>query len=119
METHVVHFRKKLADEQALLIEELKLLGRINPDNPKDWEPVAADLNVDPAENEERAAEITSFEERSATEYEIEERLREVHKALHSLEDGTYGMCRTCGTQISLDRLEANAAATTCKIHLS
>lgn len=40
--------------------------------------------------------------------------LHEVQHALSRLESGQYGMCRSCGQRISLDRLEALPFATTC-----
>ncbi|KKU79169.1 MAG: hypothetical protein UY04_C0015G0023 [Parcubacteria group bacterium GW2011_GWA2_47_7] len=56
MEIQTTHLKQKLEIERALLLRQLQKVGRINPDNTADWEPVAADLNVDTAEEEERAA---------------------------------------------------------------
>ena len=96
---------------------ELSSVGRINPDNPKDWEPTAAKLNIGPAEIEERASEITDFEDRSAIEFSLEKRLAEVAAALLRIKKGTYGICRICKNPIEEERLEANYSADTCKEH--
>lgn len=40
--------------------------------------------------------------------------LRDVKKALHQIEAGTYGTCTQCGKAISTARLEALPFATTC-----
>lgn len=111
------HFKKKLLEEKAALESELATVGRINPDNPKDWEPTAASLNIDPAEEEERASEITDFEDRSSIEFTLEQRLANVNTALERIANGTYGTCRVCKQAIEHERLEANYSADTCKEH--
>ena len=118
MDTHIDDLKQKLENERALLITQLNEVGRINPDNPKDWEPVAAPLNASQAEIEERASEITSFEDRSAVEFELEKRFEEVERALASLSDGTYGTCTVCKEKIEVARLDANPAASTCILHM-
>ena len=114
----IAHFKERLDAEKKLLVQELQKVGRINPDNLSDWEPVAADLNVDTAEAEERAGEITSFEDRSAIEFELEKKWNEVILALSSIENGTYGECVVCKSAIEEARLEANPAASTCRAHM-
>jgi len=118
MEIQTTHLKQKLEIERALLLRQLQKVGRINPDNTADWEPVAADLNVDTAEEEERAGEITSFEDRSAIEFELEKRLNEIDAALARIESGAYGKCIVCNNDIEAQRLEVNPAATTCKVHM-
>lgn len=117
MALDIEHFRKKLLEEKTRIERELADVGRINPDNKNDWEPVAANLNIDPAEVEERAGEITDFEERSAIEFELEKKLNEITTALEHIEEGTYGICRVCKALIEKARLEANYSADTCKEH--
>ncbi|OGZ13905.1 MAG: hypothetical protein A2942_02350 [Candidatus Lloydbacteria bacterium RIFCSPLOWO2_01_FULL_50_20] len=117
MTLNIEHYQKKLLEEKARLLRELKDVGRINPDNENDWEPVAANLNIDPAEEEERAEEISDFENRSAVEFELEKRFNEIERALERIEKGTYGVCSVCQKQIEEDRLEANYSAETCKTH--
>ncbi|MGH8915472.1 MAG: TraR/DksA family transcriptional regulator [Acidimicrobiia bacterium] len=40
--------------------------------------------------------------------------LRSVDAALHHIEDGTYGICDSCGQEIAQTRLEARPAAVLC-----
>lgn len=110
--------KQKLLEEKNLLEEELRGVGRVNPDNPKDWEPTAADLNVDPAEEEERASEITDFEDRSSVEFSLEKRLVGVNEALERIAQKTYGLCDTCKKPIEEKRLMANPSASTCMAHM-
>ena len=110
--------KQQLQEEKALLERELASVGRINPDNPEDWEATSEDLNIPQADMNERADEITDFEDRSAIEYELEERYNKVKDALARIENGTYGVCVTCGQDIERERMSANSAATTCKAHM-
>ncbi len=117
--TDTQKFKDKLLAEKARLEEELKGLGRVNPENPADWEPTPEDMNVLQADENERADTITDFEERSAVEVEIENRHKDIEEALARMDAGTYGTCKVCGGQIEEDRLEANPAADTCKAHIN
>ena len=114
----MTNHKRKLEEEKESLLIQLAELGRINPDNVNDWEPVAAELNIDQAEIEERASEITSFEDRSAVEYELEAKLGQVNTALEAINNNSYGKCTVCMAPIEEARLEANPAAMTCKAHM-
>lgn len=116
---NTTHFGELLKTEKSKLLEELRKVGRINPDNTTDWEPVAGNLNADQAEAEERAGEITDFEDRSAIEYELEKRLNDVDKALVRIDEGKFGVCETCGVEIDENRLSVNPSATTCREHMN
>lgn len=43
--------------------------------------------------------------------------LKEINEALSSIEEGTYGICRVCGGDIPLERLEAVPTADKCLEH--
>ncbi len=118
MTTHILNFKKKLEEEKVILIKQLQEVGRINPDDTTDWEPVAASLDINQSEIEERATEITSFEDRSAVEYELEGRLNEINAALVAIANNTYGICKVCKSPIEEARLEANPSAMTCMAHM-
>jgi RNA polymerase-binding transcription factor DksA len=119
MTTHDIHVLKaKLEEERALLEKELHTVGRINPENPDDWEPaVDAPIPAIP-EMESRAAEITEFEETSSIEFELEARYNDIKRALLAIETGDFGICTVCHNPIEDARLAANPAATTCKAHM-
>lgn len=117
--TDAKHFKKKLEDEFQNLEEELKTIGRVNPDNPADWEatPEKSDLAA-PADKFETAENITEYEENAAVLKQLEIRYNAVKEALKRIEEGTYGICEVGGEEIEKDRLEANPSATTCKAHM-
>lgn len=110
-------FKKKLLDEKELVEKELGTVGRRNPENATDWEPVAPE-DERPVERDEVADKLESFEENVALVRQLESRLGEITVALQKIMDGTYGTCSVCGKEIERERLDANPAATTCKTHL-
>lgn len=45
---------------------------------------------------------------------ELETQLRDVQKALEAIEKGTYGICKYCGKDIDMKRLEARPSSSSC-----
>lgn len=118
MATDTHRFKDALTKELKTLEAELLTVGRINPDNPKDWEATPMPLNVDRADSSEVAENIDEFEENTAILKQLEIRYNEVKDALKRIEDGTFGLCSVCKKEIEAGRLDANPAATTCKEHM-
>jgi|SRR3989344_393793 len=118
MAIDIEQLKKRLLGEKALVEQELRTVGRLNPENSNDWETTAENSNLDPAEQEERAAGISGFADRNAVEFELEERFNEIKGALLHMEKGTYGKCIVCKKDIEEDRLNAYPAAQTCKVHM-
>lgn len=46
-----------------------------------------------------------------------EKELEDINKALHAIEEGTYGICASCGEDISYERLKAVPTADRCVEH--
>ena len=109
--------REKLEAEMAVLKKELASLGRINPDNPLDWEPTAPKMDVSTADPNESADVIEEFETNSAILNELEERFNAVKEATLEIENKTYGFCKKGGEPIEKKRLLANPSARTCIKH--
>ncbi len=112
-------YKNALEKELVLLEAELKTVGRKNPDNPKDWEPVPTDLNTLASDENEVADSIETFEENTAILKELEIRYNEVKVALERISSNTFGKCTVCGAPIEEKKLEANPAATTCMKHVN
>ncbi len=108
MTTNFDQLRSSLESEQKRLLRELEQLQ----------------ANVRPAEvrregspfgkREEEATESFELEKRLAVEKQIRNHLTEVEHALHKFEEGTYGLCDTCGQPIDPARLEALPQASLC-----
>ena len=60
------YFKKKLEKEKTLLEEELKTVGRKNPQQAGGWEATSGAMEVDNADENEVADKIEEFEENNA-----------------------------------------------------
>ncbi len=119
MNPNIEKLKSKLEEELAMLEQELKSVGRINPDNPKDWEATPPEMNILENDEEEVADKIKGYEENNSVLNQLETRYNEVKRALGKIESGKgYGICEVGGEQIETNRLEANPAATTCTKHM-
>lgn len=119
MDTQI--YKEKLEKEAEVLVGELKTVGRINPDNPNDWEataPDAEDIEDNKSDPNDSADNIEQFEENTAILKQLEARYNQVKSALKKIEEGKFGTCEVGGEEIEKDRLDADPAATTCIKHL-
>lgn len=112
-------FKGALSEELNTLEGELKTIGRINPSNPNDWEPIPGDIKTGGADKNESADGIEQFRENTEILKELEIRYNNVKLALQKIEEGKFGTCEIGGEEIEADRLEANPAARTCKAHIN
>jgi RNA polymerase-binding transcription factor DksA len=118
-EINLEHYKELLLAEQERLEKDLVSVGRVNPDNPQDWEATPGDVNDRSADPNKLADNVEEYEARTATLKELEDSLKDVRDALEKIEKGTYGICEISGEQIEEDRLEANPSARTSKSHIN
>lgn len=111
-------YKNMLETELNKVETELKTVGRKNPDNPKDWEPMPEKMDISPADDNEVADSIEAYEENTGILKQLEIRFNELKSALKRMDDGKYGICEVGGEVIEEERLNANPAATTCKKHM-
>lgn len=111
------HYQSVLEAEKTRLEAELATVGRRNPSNQNDWEPLpqATGQESDPVDVAEL---IEGYEDNSAILKDLEIRYNEVLAALSRIAAGTYGVCKAGGEQIEEARLNADPAASTCLAHL-
>lgn len=115
---NIEHFKGRLAAEKETLEAELATVGRRNPSNPADWEPVPQEVGQE-ADPNDQADLMEGLGENAAILTDLENRYNDVLGALERIEKGTYGTCLIGGEAIEEDRLEAEPAARTCKAHLN
>ncbi len=103
---NLLHFR--LESDRKRLTEQLEQLeaSRPNKDERRDGSPFG--------KREEEATETSELEKRLALEKRIRDQLAEVEHALNKFEEGTYGLCDSCGQSIDPARLEALPQANLC-----
>jgi len=114
----IQHFETLLVEELETLDKELRTIGQKNPSNPADWEAKPDRMDIMPADTNEVADSIESYEENTGILKQLEIRYNEVKNALEKIKRGTYGSCELDQKPIELKRLEANPAATTCIEHM-
>ena len=100
--------RARLENERGRLTEELEQLKASVPsmEERREGSPFG--------KREEEATETLELEKRLALERRIREQSAEVEHALSKFEEGTYGLCDSCGQPIDPARLEALPQASLC-----
>ena len=86
--TQAHHFEELLRTEIALVETELKSVGQKNPSNPADWEAKPDAMDVMPADSNEVADSIESYEENAGILKQLEIRFNELKAALERIEAG-------------------------------
>lgn len=113
------HFQERLEQEKKLVEKELEKVGRINPDNPSDWEATPpVDRDVSQADENTVADAVEGYEDNVAIVRTLESRYNDIKSGLDKIKHGVYGNCQVCKKEIETDRLEANPSARTCKEHM-
>jgi RNA polymerase-binding protein DksA len=103
-------FRKRLVDERKRVREAIDYLHEENPGSIQDE---TQDSTADNHPGD--MATVTFDRELDYTLEENEERLLgAIDAALGRIDDGSYGICRTCGQPVGAERLEALPWTTQC-----
>lgn len=111
----IQQLQEELKKEQETITAELTSIAKPDPTIAGNWE--VQYPQFEEAESgshtsrEEEEDEVEEYEVRLAAEQSLESRLFEVHKALTRIREGNYGICKQCGKEIPLERLQANPAA--------
>jgi RNA polymerase-binding transcription factor DksA len=111
-------YKIKLEAEKDLLEKELATVGRRNPSNLNDWEAHPQEVGQESDPNDQADA-LGHFADNSAILTDLENRYNQVLAALLRIDTNVYGICVYCANPIELDRLNAQIAADTCKLHMS
>ncbi len=100
--------RARLEGERKRLTEEMEQIkSTMRPaDERREGSPFG--------KREEEATESYELERRLTLEKSIREQLAAVEHAIQKFDDGTYGLCDSCGKPIPPERLEALPQATLC-----
>ncbi len=109
--------KEKLEKERDVLLEEMKDMGKLNPET-GEWEAIPQEQSFPEADQNDMADRFEDFEARSSMMRTLEPRLANILRALRGLNRDSFGKCEVCKKDIEPSRLEANPAARTCKEHL-
>ncbi len=108
----VEKMKKRLEDEKARLERDLGDIARQDPKNPGHYETKYPESSSN--SDDDNALEIAEFTDDLSLEAKLETELRDVTKAIESIEKGKYGICKYCGKEIDEKRLEARPASSSC-----
>jgi DnaK suppressor protein len=100
--------RARLESEQKRLAEELEQLQTSVPSSEERREGSPF------GKREEEATETLELEKRLVLENRIRQEMAGIEHALQKFEEGTYGLCDSCGKPIDPERLEALPQASLC-----
>lgn len=104
--------KKRLENERTRLELELSRFAHRNPNSEE------TDFNADfpnlGDKEDENASEVAQFSNNLSLENELEKALRDIEKALASIEVGTYGVCKYCSENIDAKRLDVRPTSSSC-----
>lgn len=106
----IEQLKKRLEEEKKILQEELNSIA----DKKSDGDHYVVKFPDLGTEQDDNTAEVSLFGDRLAMEKELEKRLERVNHALEKIEAGAYGVCETCGDEISIERLNAFSSGRHC-----
>ncbi len=109
--------KEKLEKERDMLMEELRDMGKLNPET-GEWETTPEEQTNPETDQNDMADRFENFEARSSMMKVLVPRLNDVLKALKNLSRESFGRCTVCKKDIESARLEVNPAAQTCKEHM-
>lgn len=102
---------KKLLAEKGRLEAELTKIGKPSGKDDTDFQTTWEDYGD---KEDENAAEVAAYSDSLGLEATFESELREVVKALLRLDEGTWGICKSCGMDIGEQRLAVRPQAVFC-----
>ena len=106
------HFQQRLLEEQTRLTQELNDIGHADPLQKDSFTPDYQESGSN--SEDDNAQEIAEYADDLSIEARLEAELKDVAKALDSVEKETYGICKYCGKPIDPKRLEARPASSSC-----
>jgi|SRR3989344_2376755 len=106
--------KKQLLEERARLESQLASIATKNPAIKGDWTVLPKDVSDLSDSLDDKAQDVTKFEEQRAIEQSLELRLKDIDETLVKLDNNTYGICNNCSTAIAPKRLLATLAVNLC-----
>lgn len=107
------HFRKLLLDEKKAVMDTLDRMEDHHGTHASIRE-YTEELSAYDNHPADLGTEMFMVEMQANLEDNEKYRIREIDRALDKMEEGTYGACDSCGTQIDEDRLEIMPEAHIC-----
>lgn len=103
--------KAKLLEEKKELEENLGKIAKPVDKEKGDYETSFEDIGSDKDDN---ATEVEQYSQNISIETNLEKQLQSVIESLEKIENGTYGICKNCQGEVSIERLRVNPSAKTC-----
>ncbi|MEK7122732.1 MAG: TraR/DksA family transcriptional regulator [Patescibacteria group bacterium] len=103
--------KERLLAEKTRLEQELAQIGAPSGKDDADFTATWADYGD---KEDENAAEVAAYSDSLGLEATFEPELKEVNEALDRIEQGIYGMCKSCGAEIPEARLDVRPQSIYC-----
>ncbi|MBX4201057.1 TraR/DksA C4-type zinc finger protein [Candidatus Parcubacteria bacterium] len=97
-------FKEALEEEKTKLENELSTFATKDASIENNWD--AKHVNREDTDMEEKADEVTEYDNLLSLEHTLELKLKDVVSALEKIEKGGYGVCEKCGKEIEEKRLK-------------
>lgn len=107
MKAALDEIRRRLTDERAELVTQLEDMGF----DPNTGDPSTVEFEHGFADSGAATAEKVNLLSLAESLYST---LQEVDAALKAMDEGTYGTCTNCGSEIPVERLEARPQSMLC-----
>lgn len=104
-------FKEKLLEQKQKITKQLE---GITHEKSFDKDKVQAKWEERGDKEEDNAVEVAEYQDNISLERNLEINLEKIDSALSKIEDGTYGVCDSCGNSIEEARLIAYPEATLC-----
>lgn len=108
----LTHFKARLEEEKSRILQELEGMGKKDPTQPGRFTPDYPESGSN--SEDDNAGEVAEYSDELSIEARLEKEIQDVEKAIAMIDKGTYGICKYCGKEIDLKRLEARPASTSC-----
>lgn len=102
--------KQKLVEEQTRLEQDLTDIGYHKDADGN----VSVDTETGGNSDDDNASEVTAFADGMSVAERLESELKDVKKALASIEAGSYGTCKYCKKPIDEKRLIARPSSSSC-----
>ena len=108
----IEELKENLEAQKISIKKELEKFAVEDPKSEHNWD--AKFPQREDSDTDEQADDVTEYDNALSLEHSFELKLKNVVNALEKIEKGTYGVCETCGKEISEERLKACPEARTC-----
>lgn len=108
----IAEMKQRLEEDKTRLERDLLDIGHKDPKRPGHFEANYPESGSN--SDDDNAMEIAEFSDDLSLEAKLEAELRDVTKALESIEKGKYGICKYCEKEIDRKRLEARPTSSSC-----